>query len=86
MSKLEIGTLMAIGPFVSVFANPFWGYACDRSQNIRRILLIMIGEPCFFASDLLCTYLYVDLFFDDSVLFLSESTIHPDEQYDSWIY
>ena len=26
MSKIEIGDLMAIAPFVSIFANPFWGF------------------------------------------------------------
>ncbi len=34
--------LMAGGPFVSIFANPFWGYWSDRLQNIRRILVIML--------------------------------------------
>nr|WP_106769885.1 MFS transporter [Paenibacillus faecalis] len=42
MDKVEIGSLMAIAPFVSVFANPFWGYWADRSQNVKRILLIMM--------------------------------------------
>nr|WP_082423280.1 MFS transporter [Paenibacillus dakarensis] len=42
MSKVEIGSLMAIAPFVSVFANPFWGYWSDRAANIKRVLLIMM--------------------------------------------
>lgn len=42
MSKIEIGSLMAIAPFVSIFANPFWGYWGDRTANIKRVLLIMM--------------------------------------------
>lgn len=43
MSKIEIGSLMAIAPFVSIFANPFWGFWGDRSANIKRVLLIMMA-------------------------------------------
>lgn len=42
MSKIEIGSLMAIAPFVSIFANPFWGFWSDRAANIKRVLLIMM--------------------------------------------
>lgn len=42
MDKVEIGSLMAIAPLVSVFANPFWGYWADRTENIKRILLFMM--------------------------------------------
>lgn len=42
MSKIEIGSLMAIAPFVSIFANPFWGFWGDRAANIKRVLLIMM--------------------------------------------
>ncbi|MBO1005332.1 MFS transporter [Pseudogracilibacillus auburnensis] len=41
-STVAIGILMAGGPFVSIFANPFWGYWSDRLQNIRLILIIML--------------------------------------------
>ena len=41
-STVVSGMLMAGGPFVSIFANPFWGYWSDRLQNIRRILIIML--------------------------------------------
>lgn len=42
LNKVEIGMLMAGGPFISIFANPFWGYWSDRLQNIRRILIILL--------------------------------------------
>lgn len=45
LSKIEIGMVMAAGPFISIFANPFWGYWSDRLQNVRKILvLLLIGN------------------------------------------
>lgn len=40
--KIQIGLLMAGGPFVSLLANPFWGYLSDRTGQVRRILFIML--------------------------------------------
>lgn len=42
LSKVQIGLLMAGGPFISLVANPFWGYWSDRLQNIRRIIIIIL--------------------------------------------
>src|SRR5690625_2330804 len=42
MSTFLIGVIMTGGPFVSIFANPFWGYLSDRLQNIKRIIIIMM--------------------------------------------
>jgi len=50
MNKLEIGTLMSMGPFVSIFANPFWGLWTDRYQNIRRIVLLMLTGTLFLSQ------------------------------------
>ncbi len=41
--KSAIGMMMAAGPLVSIVANPFWAYWSDRTQDIRRILLIMLS-------------------------------------------
>ncbi|TSB44907.1 MFS transporter [Alkalicoccobacillus porphyridii] len=41
-STVTIGLLMAGGPFVAIFANPFWAYWGDRLQNIRLILILML--------------------------------------------
>ncbi|WP_138227910.1 MULTISPECIES: MFS transporter [Paenibacillus] len=43
MDKLEIGSLMAIAPFVSILANPFWGYRGDRASSLKRVLLFMMA-------------------------------------------
>ncbi|ULL15312.1 MFS transporter [Paenibacillus sp. H1-7] len=48
LSKIEIGMVMAGGPFISIFANPFWGYWSDRLQNVRKILMmLLIGNLLF---------------------------------------
>lgn len=42
LSEVEIGLIMASGPFISILANPTWGYWSDRLQNLRLILIIML--------------------------------------------
>src|SRR5690625_3445219 len=42
LNAVLIGFIMAGGPFISIFANPFWAYWSDRLQNINRILVIML--------------------------------------------
>lgn len=37
-SASEIGLLMSIGPFVSIFAQPLWGYLSDRYQTLKFII------------------------------------------------
>lgn len=32
-TALQIGVLMSVGPMISLFANPFWGYWSDRLQK-----------------------------------------------------
>lgn len=50
MNKLEIGVLMSIGPFVSIFANPFWGLWAGRYPNIRVIVLLMLAGTLLFSQ------------------------------------
>ncbi|MDU0328648.1 MULTISPECIES: MFS transporter [Paenibacillus] len=42
MDKLEIGSLMAVGPLISLVAHPFWKSLGDQRQNPRAILLVMM--------------------------------------------
>lgn len=55
-SSQEIGLFMMIGPFVTVFAQPFWGYISDRFQKLRLIivslwLLTIASSVAMFAAD-----------------------------------
>lgn len=69
MDKFEIGSLMAVGPLVSILAHPFWRHLSDRGQNTRFILLIMMtgvltmGHLVFIADTFLMLYLTMILLF-----------------------
>lgn len=41
-SKAVIGILLALGPFVSIIAQPIWGTLCDRTENKNWILKILL--------------------------------------------
>lgn len=38
-SSAQIGILMTAGPFVTMFAQPLWGYLSDRYQTLKLIIL-----------------------------------------------
>ncbi|NMO94523.1 MFS transporter [Paenibacillus lemnae] len=59
MDKVEIGSLMAIAPFVSILANPFWGYWGDRSNNLKRVLLVMMTGTLIFVQFVFQAHTYV---------------------------
>jgi MFS transporter, PPP family, 3-phenylpropionic acid transporter len=42
LTMTKIGWLMAIGPFTSLFAQPFWGYMSDKYKTVKRMLLICL--------------------------------------------
>lgn len=69
MKKFEIGSLMALGPFISLLANPFWRYWGDRLLNMKRIIIIMMGgallliQFVFHADTYSMVYLAMMLFF-----------------------
>lgn len=82
MNKLEIGSVMSIGALVSIFANPFWGIWTDRSQNIRRIVMLMltgtlvISQLVFQANTYEMIYVSIILFyFFQGPLFAQSNTM-----------
>ncbi|SER27944.1 MFS transporter, PPP family, 3-phenylpropionic acid transporter [Gracilibacillus ureilyticus] len=42
LTGTEIGWVMAIGPLISIFSQPFWGYMSDKYQTVKRILMICL--------------------------------------------
>lgn len=42
LSGTEIGWVLAIGPFASIFSQPFWGFLSDKYKTVKNILLISI--------------------------------------------
>lgn len=37
-SSSQIGLLMMVGPFIAIFAQPLWGYLCDRYNTLKFII------------------------------------------------
>jgi oligosaccharide:H+ symporter len=40
LSGNQVGILMAIGPFATIIAQPFWGYMSDKYKTIKRMIII----------------------------------------------
>ncbi|WP_088548102.1 MFS transporter [Paenibacillus aquistagni] len=74
-SKTEIGWLLAIGPFLSIFANPFWGYMSDRIGNIRRVLLILLLSNIIIVQFLFHTTIYGLLFACTAIFYLFQTPL-----------
>jgi MFS family permease len=37
----QIGILLSIGPFINIFAQPFWGIASDRAKYKNTAVMVM---------------------------------------------
>lgn len=83
VSAFFIGLIMAGGPFISIIANPLWGFLSDRLQNIKRIIIILslaslIIIQFVFISDALpvvITVMLLFFFFNNSIIPQSNSLI-----------
>ncbi|MBP1931283.1 MFS transporter [Ammoniphilus resinae] len=42
LSPTEIGLVLTAGPFISIFAQPLWGYVSDRRQTVKKVLLLIM--------------------------------------------
>ncbi|TLS38366.1 MFS transporter [Pseudalkalibacillus caeni] len=42
MVESKIGWILAVGPFASILAQPFWGYMSDKYKTVKRILFITL--------------------------------------------
>ncbi|WP_445491505.1 MFS transporter [Niallia sp. 03133] len=54
LNTKEIGFILAVGPLVSIFAQPFWGIVADRINSIRRTILLLAS-----CSTVLCTGVFI---------------------------
>ncbi|HET7629360.1 MAG TPA: MFS transporter [Bacillales bacterium] len=56
LSGAEIGALLAVGPFASLFSQPFWGYMSDKYKTVKKMLMIclvgfLLAGLLFFSMD-----------------------------------
>lgn len=83
LNAVFIGLIMAGGPFISIFANPFWAYWSDRLQNIKRIMIIMLFGNIVFVQfvfqlhsiTLLVIVMFIFFFFQTPMFSQSNSLI-----------
>ncbi|GIO57199.1 MFS transporter [Paenibacillus rhizosphaerae] len=82
MNKLEIGSLMALGPLISLLANPVWTFASERLRDTKRSLLLMMAgtllltQFVFHADTFTMIYVAMMLFFFfQSPMFAQSNTL-----------
>lgn len=64
----EIGWVLATGPLVSIFSQPFWGYMSDKYKTVQKMLLIcvvglLISSIIFFQMNHLVAILLIGALF-----------------------
>ncbi|MBP1154759.1 MULTISPECIES: MFS transporter [unclassified Paenibacillus] len=57
-SSSQIGLLMMIGPFVTIFAQPMWGYLSDRYQTLKLIIFGLWGMTVLSSIGIFTTTSY----------------------------
>ena len=73
MSKLEIGMIMSVGPFVTLFIQPLWGILSDYTGKRKQILQFL----CIAAAATMLLYFLgysVTLMFVCALLYASFTT------------
>jgi PPP family 3-phenylpropionic acid transporter len=77
LSGTEIGTIMAVGPVISILFQPVWGMICDRFQAERKVLMVTLTSAAFIALFFpwIHGFLWFLLFFAGLQLF--QSAINP---------
>lgn len=61
LSASEIGTIVAVGPVLSIVLQPIWGMAADRFGRPKRLLLVALLAAGFLTISYLLTSIYLFL-------------------------
>ncbi|VWX34871.1 MFS transporter [Exiguobacterium oxidotolerans] len=59
LSGTEIGTIVSIGPILSILLQPLWGIAADRIGRPKRLLLVALLAAAGFTVSYLVTSVYL---------------------------
>ena len=81
LNAQEIGWVLAIGPAISIIAQPFWGFISDKFQTVRKVLIItltglLISGFFYFQAQTLLLILGFSIifyFFQSSIAPLADS-------------
>jgi len=76
-SPAEIGWLLTIGPVVAMLSNPVWGYASDRLQNVKLILLILMAGSLAASQFLFHVRPFWAVFLAMMLFYFFNTPIHP---------
>src|SRR4051812_44386405 len=41
-TNTEVGIIFSTGPFISLIAQPIWGFICDKKKSAKSVLLILL--------------------------------------------
>ncbi|WAA11123.1 MFS transporter [Fervidibacillus albus] len=77
LNPSEIGTLLAVGTFVSVFSQPIWGYIADKKQTIKRIVLMLLVFALLSSTLIFIGDTFFALFFAMALFFFFFSPVQP---------
>ncbi|WP_100407920.1 MFS transporter [Bacillus solitudinis] len=61
LTKDEIGFIMAMGSVIAVFGQPIWGYASDKVQSTRFVLLLVMVCALLSSFFLFSVHTYLSL-------------------------
>ncbi len=60
-----VGTIIATGALIGIFAQPFWGYVSDKRKTVKKVLLFLLVTNFFLSIGLFSaqTFLLIMVFF-----------------------
>jgi PPP family 3-phenylpropionic acid transporter len=94
-SQPQIGTLLSLGPFVAILAQPWWGTVGDRARTKNAVLLLLITGtaisillfPLFISFSYLLVMICVFTFFQTSIFSLSDAiTLEELDKQQRWSF
>ncbi|WAA13220.1 MFS transporter [Fervidibacillus halotolerans] len=77
LNPAEIGWLLAVGTFISVFSQPIWGLIADKKQTIKRIVLLLLVFSLLTSSFIFFADSFSYLFFAMALFFFFFSPVQP---------
>ncbi|MDQ2085496.1 MFS transporter [Herbivorax sp. ANBcel31] len=76
-SGTQIGILLAIGSFVAIFSQPFWGIACDRAKTKNSVIKLLLIMTSFIMLLFYLSESFYYLFFILVILSFFQTPVFP---------